>query len=102
MVAQWCLIAWKVAIGRPNCSRIFAYPAAISVVSAATPAASAASTALATSVSRPGGAAVRLDGEYGPGHVGEQAARARQHGGGSRVEADPGRRPARVQVLRHL
>ena len=53
MFAQWCLIAWKVAIGRPNCSRIFAYPAAISVVSAATPAASAASTALATSVSRP-------------------------------------------------
>src|SRR5271165_2988865 len=51
MFAQWCLTAWKVAIGRPNCSRTLAYSAAWSVVSRATPAASAASTARATPVS---------------------------------------------------
>ena len=53
MFAQWCLTAWKVAIGRPNCSRTLAYSAACSVVSAAMPAASAASTARAMSVSSP-------------------------------------------------
>ena len=53
MFAQWCLTAWKVAIGRPNCWRTFAYSAACSVVSLAMPAASAASTARATPVSSP-------------------------------------------------
>ena len=29
MLAQWCLTAWNVAIGRPNCSRTLAYSAAM-------------------------------------------------------------------------
>lgn len=37
-----CLIAWKRPIGRPNCSRIFAYSDAISVARPAMPAAAAA------------------------------------------------------------
>jgi hypothetical protein len=51
MLAQWCLTAWKVAIGRPNWIRILAYSAACCVVSVAMPMASAANTALAVSVS---------------------------------------------------
>ena len=71
MLAQWCLTAWKVAIGRPNCSRTFAYSAAFSVHSAATPAASAERTVRATSASSP--------------------ARAGDHVGRGPVEGDPGR-----------
>ena len=41
MLAQWCLTAWYMAIGRPNCSRSLAYSAACSVHSRATPTASA-------------------------------------------------------------
>ena len=51
MLAQWCLTAWKVAIGRPNWTRTLAYSAACWVVSVAIPIASAANTALAVSVS---------------------------------------------------
>ena len=42
MLAQWCLTAWKVAMGRPNCTRTLAYAAACSVHSVAMPTASAA------------------------------------------------------------
>ena len=42
MLAQWCLTAWNMAIGRPNCWRALAYSAAWSVHSRATPTASAA------------------------------------------------------------
>ena len=41
MLAQWCLTAWKVAMGRPNCTRTLAYAAACSVHSVAMPTASA-------------------------------------------------------------
>src|SRR3954464_5884125 len=41
MLAQWCFTAWNVAMTRPNCSRTFAYSAAISVAPRATPTASA-------------------------------------------------------------
>jgi hypothetical protein len=51
MLAQWCLTAWKVAIGRPNWTRTLAYSAACCVVSLAIPIASAANTARAVSVS---------------------------------------------------
>ncbi len=44
MLAQWCLTAWYMAIGRPNCSRTLAYSAACSVHSRATPTASAATS----------------------------------------------------------
>ena len=41
MLAQWCLTAWNIAIGRPNCRRSFAYALAVSTHSWAPPAASA-------------------------------------------------------------
>ena len=53
MFAQWCFTASKVAIGRPNCSRILAYSLAWSVTSRATPVASAANSSRARSVSTP-------------------------------------------------
>ena len=51
MLAQWCLTAWKVAIGRPNWTRTLAYSAAMSVQARATPVASAARIRRARSVS---------------------------------------------------
>ena len=51
MLAQWCLTAWNMAIGRPNCSRTLAYSAASSVHSRAMPAASAARIVRARSTS---------------------------------------------------
>ena len=50
--AHMCLIAWKLPIGLPNCSRTFAYSVAVCSVQRASPAASAASTVAATSASR--------------------------------------------------
>jgi hypothetical protein len=47
-----CLIAWKLPIGLPNCSRTFAYSVAVCNIQRANPAASAASTAAATSARR--------------------------------------------------
>src|SRR3954452_2361160 len=49
MLAQWCFTAWNVAMTRPNCSRTFAYSAAISVAPRATPTASALRTTRARS-----------------------------------------------------
>ena len=51
MLAQWCLTAWYIAIGRPNCSRTLAYSAAASVHSRAMPTASAERRSLARSTS---------------------------------------------------
>ena len=48
------------------------------------------------------GDARRLRSQYRPGHVGQQPARARQHRGRGRVEPDPGRTSALVQVGGHL
>jgi hypothetical protein len=48
------------------------------------------------------GDADRLGREHRPGHGGQQPARARQHRRWCPLEADPGRRPARVQVGGHL
>ena len=50
--AHMCLIAWKLPIGLPNCSRTFAYSVAVSSVQRARPAASAASTVAARSSTR--------------------------------------------------
>ncbi len=50
--AHMCLIAWKLPIGLPNCSRIFAYSVAVCRVQRASPAASAASTVAARSSTR--------------------------------------------------
>ena len=80
MLAQWCLTAWKVAIGRPNWTRTLAYSAACWVVSVAIPMASAANTALAVSVS-------------------SRRAPVEQHRG-RRVEPHPGRSAALVKVGR--
>ena len=81
MLAQWCLTAWNMAIGRPNCSRTFAYSAACSVHSR-------------RCRSPP------PRGSCGPGR---SAARARPAAPGrGRVEADPGRAPGRVEVRGHL
>ena len=41
MSARWCLTAWKLPTGRPNCSRTLAYSTAISKIARAPPAASA-------------------------------------------------------------
>jgi len=49
-----------------------------------------------------GGDADGLRGEHGPGHIGQQPARARQHRRRRRVERDPGRPPALVQIGGHL
>ena len=78
MLAQWCLTAWKVAIGRPNWTRTLAYSAACWVVSV--------------------GDADGLGREDGPGGIGQQAARADEQHGGRRVESDPGRAAALVKV----
>ena len=43
-----------------------------------------------------------LRGEHGPGHVGQEPARARQHRRRRRVEPDPGRTPALVQIGGYL
>ena len=50
--AHMCLIAWKLPIGLPNCSRTFAYSVAVCSVQRASPAASAASTVAARSSTR--------------------------------------------------
>ena len=81
MLAQWCLTAWKVAIGRPNWTRTLAYSAACWVVSVGDP--------------------DRLGREHGPGGVGQQRARAREQHGGRRVEPHPGRAAALVEVGGH-
>ena len=47
MLAQWCLMAWNVAMVRPNCSRTLAYSTAVSTQSVAPPTASAANSARA-------------------------------------------------------
>ena len=52
MVAHRCLTAWNEPIGRPNWRRIPAYPAAVSLHQAATPAASAANRVAARSRTR--------------------------------------------------
>ena len=44
MLAHLCLMAWNCPIGRPNCSRIFAYSDAVSVAQRATPTHSADSS----------------------------------------------------------
>ena len=49
-----------------------------------------------------GGDPGRLGREHGPGHVGQQPARAREHGRRRGLEADPGRAPALVQVGGHV
>ena len=54
--AHMCLMAWKLPIGLPNCSRTFAYSVAVSSVQRASPAASAASTVAARSSTRCGDA----------------------------------------------
>ena len=51
MLAQWCFTPWYMAIGRPNCKRTLAYSAARSVLSRATPTASAARIVRAMSMS---------------------------------------------------
>ena len=48
-----CLIDWKLPIGRPNCSRTFAYAVAVSCAQRAMPAASAAATVTFRSRTRP-------------------------------------------------
>ena len=53
--AHMCLIAWKLPIGLPNCSRTFAYSTAVSSAHRANPAVSAASTVAARSSTRCGG-----------------------------------------------
>ena len=50
--AHMCLMAWKLPIGLPNCSRTFAYSTAVSNVQRATPAVSAASTVAVRSSNR--------------------------------------------------
>ncbi len=50
--AHMCLMAWKLPIGLPNCSRTFAYSVAVCSVQRASPAASAASTVAARSSTR--------------------------------------------------
>ena len=50
--AHMCLMAWKLPIGLPNCSRTFAYSVAVRSVQRASPAASAASTVAARSSTR--------------------------------------------------
>ena len=47
-----CLMAWKLPIGLPNCSRTFAYSVAVRSIQRARPAASAASTVAARSSTR--------------------------------------------------
>ena len=73
MLAQWCLTAWNVAIGRPNCSRTLAYsPAMLGALA---------------------GDAGGLGGEDRAGQVGEQPAGAPGSTVGRRaVERDPRRR----------
>ena len=53
MLAQWCLIAWNIPIGRPNCWRSFAYSVADSVAARATPEASAANNVRARARASP-------------------------------------------------
>ena len=50
--AHMCLIAWKLPIGLPNCSRTLAYSVAVVSSQRATPAASAAATVAARSTTR--------------------------------------------------
>ena len=50
--AHMCLMAWKLPIGLPNCSRTFAYSVAVCSSQRASPAASAASTVAARSTTR--------------------------------------------------
>ena len=82
MLAQWCLTAWNMAIGRPNCWRTLAYSAARSVHSRATPTASAASSRRAMSTS-----ARRAPGSRSPRRT---------------VERDTAGAAGRVEVRRHL
>ncbi len=57
-----CLMAWKLPIGLPNCSRTLAYSVAVSNAHCATPAASAASTVAARSSNRRRDTASRVAG----------------------------------------
>src|ERR1700678_2579212 len=97
MFAQWCLTAWKVAIGRPNCWRTFAYSAACSVVWPATPTASAANTARATAVSSPRAPGSTVAGA--PSRLTRAAGRLRVQGGGPLGPPAAGRRLDHQHVL---
>ncbi len=62
MSAQRCFTPWNWPIGRPNCTRTFAYSAAVSTHHCATPIASAASSTAARSRTRSDVETVRDDG----------------------------------------
>ena len=80
--AHMCLMAWKLPIGLPNCSRTLAYSVAVSSAHRASPAASAASTVAARSSNRRRDAASRV--------------------AGADVERDPGQRTGEVGGLQRL
>jgi hypothetical protein len=111
MLAQWCLTAWKVAIGRPNCWRTLAYPAACSVHAGQQPARTGQHGGRRRVEAHPGGppALVQVGRHLGPDPTGCRlddqdvgTRRDQQHVG--QVAADhhagrPGRRPVGVAHL---
>ena len=95
MSAQRCFTPWNWPIGRPNCTRTFAYSAAVSTHHCATPIASAASNTAARS-------RTRSDGQPGQPAIGGRATPSRSSCATRRVRSMLGNSvtPAAARVER--